>query len=339
MKKVLLASMALLFVLGACKKSDDDNNNDTQGTTTALQNKVTVTEADGLRKFESNNIPDHTVGTFPNSGNPFTLQEIEVKRQMPLAPTQLNTPLITTGYEFGLGINGVVMDPNGPFYIEGREQYAIQNPFEGLASGWQYEAVSQVREKLGLDLNEAHLQPPGLYHYHGYPQEFVKVQREKQLGAGKTGMVLLGYAADGYPIYNETAPSVATDLSSALKTLKSSYRLKSGERPVNPESKPKAPTGAHDGTYVQDYEYVAGLGDLDACNGRTGVTKEYPNGTYYYVITSTWPYIPRYFRGKPDESFRILPPDGTTPPPPQNKRGSAEHPGHPHGAIMWHSHN
>ena len=42
---------------------------------------------------------------------------------------------------------------------------------------------------------------------------------------------------------------------------------------------------------------LAGLGDLDRCNGRTGVTPEFPNGIYYYVITSTFPFVHRCLRG------------------------------------------
>ena len=33
------------------------------------------------------------------------------------------------------------------------------------------------------------------------------------------------------------------------------------------------------GTFTSDYQYVANSGDLDECNGRTGVTPEYPAGT------------------------------------------------------------
>src|SRR5262249_58639530 len=39
------------------------------------------------------------------------------------------------------------------------------------------------------------------------------------------------------------------------------------------------------GRYVQDYEYVAGFGDLDQYNGRYAVTPDYPNGTYAYFVT------------------------------------------------------
>ena len=55
-----------------------------------------------------------------------------------------------------------------------------------------------------------------------------------------------------------------------------------------------APLGTFDGDHV----YVAGSGDLDDCNGRTGVTPEFPHGTYYYIITDSYPYIGRCLKGK-----------------------------------------
>jgi hypothetical protein len=112
-------------------------------------------------------------------------------------------------------------------------------------------------------------------------------------------MLLVGYAADGFPIYAENGYAKADDAASPLKKLVSSYRMKTGSRPKGDEG----PGGKYDGTFVQDYEYVAGNGDLDECNGRTGVTPEYPAGTYYYVLTETFPFVPRMFRGEPDPSF------------------------------------
>ena len=81
------------------------------------------------------------------------------------------------------------------------------------------------------------------------------------------------------------------------------------------------PGGTFDGTFVDDYEYIAGSGDLDECNGREGVTPEYPEGTYYYVLTDTFPFIPRSYRGTPDRSFerRGAPPGGRRPPPPRRR--------------------
>ena len=114
-------------------------------------------------------------------------------------------------------------------------------------------------------------------------------------------MKLIGFAADGFPIYALYGYKDANDPSSEVVELRSSYRLRQGTRP-------SGPGGKYDGTYVQDYEYVAGLGDLDQANGRYGVTAEFPAGTYYYVITEDYPYIPRMFVGTPDASFRKGPP-------------------------------
>ena len=72
----------------------------------------------------------------------------------------------------------------------------------------------------------------------------------------------------------------------------SSYRTK-----TTPDgNRPSTNTYAM-GTCTQDYEYVAGLGDLDECNGRTGVTPEFPKGIYYYVATDTFPPLQRCVKG------------------------------------------
>ena len=117
-------------------------------------------------------------------------------------------------------------------------------------------------------------------------------------------MTLIGYAADGFPIYYKYAYSEATNSNSAIEEMVSSYQLKSGERPGDGIT---APCDEYNGVYSNDYEYIDGLGRLDEANGRTGVTPEYPNGTYYYMITDQFPLIPRYFRGTPSADFRIGP--------------------------------
>ena len=74
--------------------------------------------------------------------------------------------------------------------------------------------------------------------------------------------------------------------------MKGSYRLKTTGLRTQPSS-----TYFPLGMFVVDWEYVAGLGDLDECNGRTGVTPEFPTGTYHYYITSTYPFIQRCTKG------------------------------------------
>jgi hypothetical protein len=85
----------------------------------------------------------------------------------------------------------------------------------------------------------------------------------------------------------------------------SSYRLRNiTERTTLPDGTqldpsqygPPVSTSYPLGYYVEDYEYVRGLGDLDEHNGRFAVTPEYPNGTYAYYVTinddgsSAYPY-------------------------------------------------
>lgn len=137
---------------------------------------------------------------------------------------------------------------------------------------WNIEA-KQTTLNLGLDQNNAHVQPTGLYHYHGVPEGLLKGEDIEHIG----------WAADGFPMYH--SHDVTT-----------SYRLKSGTRP-------NGPLGTYDGTYTQDYEYVKDSGDLDECNGMNIVSKEFPEGSYAYFLTDEFPFIPRCLFGTPDQSF------------------------------------
>ncbi|MEM9312094.1 MAG: YHYH protein, partial [Pseudomonadota bacterium] len=63
------------------------------------------------------------------------------------------------------------------------------------------------------------------------------------------------------------------------------------------------PGGAYDGTFIRDYEFVAGLGNLDECNGRFVRTPDFPDGTYAYFLTQRWPVVPRCYKGTPSPDF------------------------------------
>ena len=117
-------------------------------------------------------------------------------------------------------------------------------------------------------------------------------------------MLHVGWAADGHPIYYAYGYSTAYNNSSIVKTLSSSYKLKSAEKPGDGES---APCWTYTGVYSADYEYIEGLSDLDECNGREGVTPEFPEGTYYYVITDEFPGVPRCFVGTLFDDFKLGP--------------------------------
>ena len=113
--------------------------------------------------------------------------------------------------------------------------------------------------------------------------------------ANGSAMVKIGYAADGYPIYYKYSYD---DSGTNILAYESGYQIKSGSRGGNGTT---SPDGCYDGTFFQDYEYVAGSG-LDACNGRTGKTPE-SNSEYHYVVTDNFPSVPLCFTGTPDNSF------------------------------------
>jgi len=249
------------------------------------------------RIIRSNGIPNHGVGQFPNRRNPNSIRAQNYTYRVPLAPQKATNPIELVRQPWGIAINGVLFDPGTAEYWRGDR-----------SGDWNYEALSG-KVNLGLDSNHAHVQPNGAYHYHGLPTGLWKT-----LSMGKPGMHLLGWAADGFPIYGPYAYQDPDDPKSTLTKMKSSYQLKPAPRSGGPGGKP-------DGTFTADYQYVPHSGDLDECGGRTGVTPEYPQGTYYYVLTEDYPFIPRFFRGEPDPSFQrrgpgIGPPRGPRQGPP-----------------------
>jgi hypothetical protein len=106
-------------------------------------------------------------------------------------------------------------------------------------------------------------------------------------------MVLIGCATDGYPVYARHYCSNATDATSAIKVCTGSF-----VKDTTADSGRPATTLVPLGAFLSDWSYTAGSGDLDDCNGRTGVTPEFPGGIYYYMATDSYPYFSRCIKGK-----------------------------------------
>ncbi len=246
------------------------------------QAEVSITVEGDRRVITANGLPDHATGRFPNADNPNRITAQRYLFTIPAKPVAAAaaTPLVRQ--PFGIAVNGVLFDPG-----------TAEMWHNDRASGWHYDALGGAFS-LGLDDNNAHVQPNGAYHYHGVPVALLR-----RLSGGKQQMTLVGWAADGFPIYAVWGHRLAGDAASQAVKLRSSYRLKPGTRPTTNDQ----PGGGYDGIFVEDFEYVAGSGDLDECGGRTGVTPEFPGGTYHYVLTEGFPFVPRFFRGKPDASF------------------------------------
>lgn len=235
-------------------------------------------EIDGdVRVIKSNGIPDHGTGEFPNEGNPNEIRPQSYTFMVPVDPKlNVEATKVTNNMYFGVALNGVVFDPGTAEYYMG-----------DMNSGWNYEAMSGEVD-LGLDENNAHVQPNGAYHYHGKANGLDDSE-------GEVHSSLIGYAADGFPIYGKYGYADSLDSTSGVVEYKSGYELKEGVRDGGP-------LGEYDGTFVEDYEYVGG--ELDECNGMIGVTPEYPDGIYMYRLTDDFPFVPRCLRGFPDGSFR-----------------------------------
>lgn len=230
---------------------------------------VTISSDDNFITISSNAIPNHTTGDFPNAGNPNSITPQNLTYRVTRYPVKNTTSRPHLG-TIGIAINGVPFEPGTAECYDGRK--GPSQPCD-----WREEAIISGQSTLGLDENNAHVQPTGLYHYHGIPTGLVQLDTSH-----KEDLVFVGYAADGFKL-----------LVSLSNQFQSSYRLKSGVRP-------NGPGGRYDGKYTQDFMYVDGVGDLDACNGKT-----FADGSYAYILTDAFPFVPRCLYGTADNSFNL----------------------------------
>lgn len=248
-----------------------------------IESKYEETLNGTTRNISINGIADHNVGLFPNTGNPNTIAQVSESYSMTTIPSIASAVTSGFGYTTAVLFSGIVVEPYTAEFFEGSN---------GINRDWN-QTVLQTTRDLGLDCNNAHVQPNGRYHYHGTPSAYL----ENVGNADGSGMIKVGYAADGFPVYYKYA--YAAD-GTTIVELSSGYRLKTTERPGDGSS---APDGCPDGLYFQDYEYLNDLSELDECNGKIGKTPESDN-EYFYLITDNFPSVPLCFSGTPDTSFR-----------------------------------
>src|SRR5262249_3399713 len=147
----------------------------------------------------------------------------------------------------------------------------------------------------GMDSAMGHPSPTGQYHHHCYSMGL----HEQLADHGHCHSPLLGFAFDGYPLYGPYGYSDPADPTSAIARVASSFRVRTDIVSTNQRHSltnggatlPSNQWGPDvSGTYpagyfVEDFEYVSGLGALDQYNGRFGKTPDFPNGTYAYFAT------------------------------------------------------
>jgi hypothetical protein len=251
--------IVLLTVVAACVTPVRQPSNAAGGSSS-----VRLVEQGDQRCIESNGVPDHAVERFPNRGNPHRMRSQRLQFCFDAAPRRSATPHYGAPV-VGIALNGI---PIRPGTAEWYDPAAPRGFSRDRSSGWNFEGMGNAR-MLGMDRNNAHVDHRGLYHYHGVPAGLLQ---------GRTSSHI-GYAADGFEIHY------------AGSGARSSYRLKAGNRPT-------APGGPYDGRFVQDWEYIAGSGDLDECNG--GML----DGRFVYFATDTYPFYPRCHWGRVGRDFR-----------------------------------
>ena len=248
---------------------------------------VTVTVEDGERVIESNSLPDHDTGEFPNAGNPNTISEQALSYAFPVEPTF--TGEANFSQTAGVAINGVPFEPGTG------ESVAC-----GSGENYRIEALQDVYN-LGLDFNNAHVQPTGKYHYHGISLLLVEAYQKD------IDLVHVGFAADGYLMYYSKSGAYRSSYALASETRSGSECVPSGPNGTAFELDGSVP----DGTYTSDWVFVDGSGDLDSCNGIT------IDGEYAYIVTDEFPYVSRCLNGEfsgaggpPQGGAGGLPPQG-----------------------------
>ena len=286
---------------------------------TMLANVMLVRYSEAYSYVNCNGIPSYVIGPYPD-GNPATAVGRNYLFKIPLDPQP------NTGTKTAVGLGHIAVLVNGvPVY-----NYADARSYNNQ-NVWHQNAV--FFERIGFDCSKGHpaplrTGPPGMgggsadgqYHHHQDPSAFnvakvvmsdicdmyladgLYVPDSTQHGP------LIGFAFDGYPIY---AAYGWADGTQSVRRITSSYQIRSiVERTTLPDGTvlstsqygpalSQYPLGA----YAEDYEYLAGSGDLDEHNGRFCITPEYPSGTYAYFATidedgnSVYPYVigPTYY--------------------------------------------
>jgi len=227
--------------------------------------------------LSSNSIPNHD---FNDSTAAFAtdVSAVNAEFRVPLEPTFAAEPTaISLTYDNALLLNGVKVDLLAAACFNVADEKIGCND---IAQPWRLDPMSPLNS-FGTDQHNAHTQPDGTYHYHGNPEALFDQ-------SGSVESPVVGFAADGFPVFG----TFIND-DGQIRAVTSSYRLKSGTRPVSADD----PGGSYDGTYVDDYEYVEGSGDLDECNGMMR------DGVYGYYVTNAYPWVLKCYKGTPHSTF------------------------------------
>ena len=236
----------------------------------------------------STGIPAFSIGPWPGNPNIPTNQNFVFKIA--------RSPAVNTETKTSTQLGPIAVWINGDAVFNALDGFSYNNQ-----NIWHRNAI--VAEATSFDQCLGHPAPGGVYHNHQNPRCLYSADSTHH-------SPLLGYAFDGYPIYGPYG-FVNTNGTGGITRIQSTYRFRNiTQRQTLPDGTvlqpsqygPEVSTTFPLGLYAEDFEYVNGLGALNQYNGRTGVTPEYPGGTYAYFVTinadgsSAYPYVigPQY---------------------------------------------
>jgi YHYH protein len=282
---------------------------------------------------------------FPN----FPANE-NVLYRLPRTPTIPAVKTRTHGGPIGYGVDGVALFDFSDAFSYSTSVGEDSRPMGNFRGDRVWNRDATINEGMTFDPALAHQAGP-TYHYHanmpalrhllGDHVDFdahTKTYVENKTPATRHSPIV-GWMADGHPVYGPYGYASSTDSKSAVRRMISGYIKRDGAhgttnlaatgRTTLPKWATTAQNRAADlpanvhgpavnatyvlGHYLEDYDYLGDLGkthgadfDLDACNGRFCVTPEFPGGTYAYFVSiesegaPKFPYlIGRWFHGNP----------------------------------------
>lgn len=257
---------------------DSSNNiNDLNDSSEVLE----VCYNDDTIYVRTNMLASFIMGDWP--GDPF-LADGQNKSYLfprnPTYPATIHQPKATG--VFGLQINGVALYDDG----DGKSYNTTTGTNNNTGAG-VWNQIAWVAHADEMDAGNAHPDPNNVYHNHHNPIQLCSVTDDSEHSP------IIGWSFDGWPIYGPFGYSDATDNTSAIARMTPSWQLRSiTTRTTLYDGSTASQTGPPVsgvfplGTYIEDYEYVDGMGDLDYYNGRYCVTPEFPGGTYAYFLNT-----------------------------------------------------
>ena len=196
------------------------------------------------------------------------------------------TPQKNTGTPTAIGLGHIGVLSNGVSIFNANDAQFVNNVWS--RNGYFFEYPS-------FDNCIGHAQQNGEYHHHVSPKCLYDQTDSTHHSP------IIGYMFDGFPVYGAYGYTDTSSTGGSIKRMVSSYRLRADQsRTTDPwgntasTAGPAVSTQYPMGCLLWDWEYVAGLGDLDSANGRWCRTPEYPNGIYAYFMTLDDTLAPAY---------------------------------------------